>query len=263
MSSKRKREVKKEEAKPAGAKKTKAAAAKAEPKPKKEESSTPILTKLFEDLNAVITKANCLGHIIVQGTESGEDDDEDEEDEDVDEDEDEDEDEEGSKKTKKDLTAEQAAKFRVILINSSRDKALTNGSNYADPEDGMWNTHTGNTIIFGMEEQVDKAMKGSSASLKFDRLFGITFMLNRYVEMWACDNEIVGGDDEEENELDVGLRKLGKTWKSLLKLSNEQLGIDQEYTRPGIECLLDKFEKAIGEVYDNLGVEGEMSFKWK
>ena len=46
---------------------------------------------------------------------------------------------------------------------------------------------------------------------------------------------------------------LGKAWSELLPLSDEELDIDPEYTRPGIIGLLERFKKEVEEVesYEN------------
>lgn len=43
----------------------------------------------------------------------------------------------------------------------------------------------------------------------------------------------------------VMVRKLAAAWKTLLKKSNAELGIDEEFTRPGLEALLEDFAKEV------------------
>ena len=74
-----------------------------------------------------------------------------------------------------------------------------------------------------------------SWSQKFDLLFAYTFTIGRW-DSWMWDNE--GG-------LNDMVKELARLWKSTLKKSDEDLGIDGEYTRPGVIALLDQFKKDI------------------
>ena len=53
----------------------------------------------------------------------------------------------------------------------------------------MFDTHTGNEIIFGIPEEVKKAMRKKDASAKIDALCGLTFGLHEY-NYWMHDNEV-------------------------------------------------------------------------
>ena len=68
------------------------------------------------------------------------------------------------------------------------------------------------------------------------------------------DNEEWG----EGGELDRCINMLAAAWKKLLKSSNEELGIDAEYTRPGVENMLTRFQELVAET-DSVAAE----FKWK
>ena len=61
-----------------------------------------------------------------------------------------------------------------------------------------------------------------------------------------------------DGELENAIKKLAGAWKRMLKKSNAELGIDAEYTRPGVEALLEKFERACND-FDAC----DLSFKWK
>ena len=101
--------------------------------------------------------------------------------------------------------------------------------------------------------EVKKAMKLKTNSQKFDAIFALTYFLN-LMDSWMNDNELSG----EGEELEQVITLLGQTWKQLLQKSNEELGIDGEYTRQGIEALLEKFEEKVDECecINN-------SFEWK
>jgi len=59
--------------------------------------------------------------------------------------------------------------------------------------------------------------------------------------------------------LEKGVLALGKAWSELLPLSDEELGIDPEFTRPGIIAQLEKFKK---EMEDVESYEECKPFKW-
>ena len=74
------------------------------------------------------------------------------------------------------------------------------------------------------------------------------------------DNEMYG----RGGELKCAIKKLGETWRYFLGLSNKQLYIDEEYTRPGIERLLEQFQKKCDDLYE-VGeyIKTRNLFKWR
>lgn len=56
---------------------------------------------------------------------------------------------------------------------------------------------------------------------------------------------------------DQAIRALAKAWRKLLAHSDEELGIDTEYTRPGIVDLLNKFKENIVNIPDQ-----QYRFNW-
>ena len=61
------------------------------------------------------------------------------------------------------------------------------------------------------------------------------------------------------DELDQAMQALGKAWSDLLSHTDEELGIDPEFTRPGTEALLDDFKDSI----NNHIIDQECApFKW-
>jgi hypothetical protein len=153
-----------------------------------------------------------------------------------------------------DLTKEQCDSLRFILTNNGRDKAIKYASNFAtcgQAGDGimMFNTTTGNQVCYGLEGEVKKAQRKKSKADRFNALFALTWALKNY-DHWLKDNECYG----EEGCLHDGLNSLGKAWKTLLKESNETLCIDPDFTRPGIEALLESFASLLEEM--------NYSFSW-
>ncbi|KAL7540568.1 hypothetical protein ACHAWF_006720 [Thalassiosira exigua] len=83
--------------------------------------------------------------------------------------------------------------------------------------------------------------KAKSPVHKFELLLAYTFMLREY-DLWMHDNE--GG-------MEGMVKDLADMWKPLLKNTDEKLGIDTEYTRPGVVQLLTDFkEKIEGSYFD-------------
>ena len=94
-----------------------------------------------------------------------------------------------------------------------------------------------------------------SLSARFDRLFALTWAL-RLNDYWMHDNECYA----EGGECETALNALAEAWKALLKKSDAELGIDAEFTRPGVAAMLDSFAATLS------GIErGELTgykFNW-
>ena len=86
---------------------------------------------------------------------------------------------------------------------------------------------------------------------KFDLLLGFTDTLKEH-DVWMNDHEVGWGGEKM-------VEQLAKSWKLMLERSNDELGIDSEYTRPGVVALLEQFKEAI-ELVDPMGLEERMKF---
>lgn len=187
----------------------------------------------FDRLKAACDSNNCKGSCLIAGIEADS-----EGDSDFDDDENDD---------NKEYTAEQIAKLRHVLINDSRDAAIEKAMNFATGgqlEDGfmMFSTSTGNDVVLGIPDEIRKATATKKkVSERFDALFAPTYALKEY-DTWMHDNEFW----EDDGPTDKAIKQLARAWKKLLKSSNEELGIDAEFSRPGVEALLDQFEEAVG-----------------
>ncbi len=169
-----------------------------------------------------------LGPMVIRGITKTRGEDESEED-----DEDSEEEEDTSK-----YTAEEMKTLRYVFITKEREFHLDMMKDYVLGEQAndmvmMFNTSFSYEIKDGFYEYRDMSWKElKTPAEKFDSLFAYTYLLKMY-DTWMHDNE---GDMEEMVE---GLAAL---WKGLLKKSDEQLGIDPEYTRPGVLALLEDFQ---------------------
>jgi hypothetical protein len=152
------------------------------------------------------------------------------------EDDDDDEDEEEVDNSK--YTAEEMSTLRYVFITQKREDRLNEMRKFilggqANDSVMMFNTSFSYDILDGFNEYKSttwKAMK--TPADKFDSLFAYTYNLKRY-DTWIHDNE--GGMEDMTNDL-AGM------WKRLLKNDDKKLGIDAEYTRPGVVQLLTDFQ---------------------
>jgi hypothetical protein len=96
-------------------------------------------------------------------------------------------------------------------------------------------------------------MAKKSPPQKFDALFGLTYAIH-YQDSWLHDNECWGNG----GELEKVIKKLGRAWKKLLAYDDATLGIDSQFSRPGVEALLEKFE---GSIEDEESVD--VAFDWR
>jgi hypothetical protein len=197
----------------------------------------------FDRLEAVWKREKGLGAMLVQGVAKDEEEEEDEEEEDKEE----------------DYTAEQLTELRHIVITKKRESALKKAMAFVtigqSEEDGgcmMFNTRSGNQVIRGIPKELMKAMNMKTGKARFDALFALTYALKEY-DYWMHDNEMWGRD----GELDDAIVQLGLMWKHLLACSNEELGIDPEFTRAGVECLLSQFRDTCDECE-----AVESAFRW-
>lgn len=135
-------------------------------------------------------------------------------------------------------TAAEIAKLRHILINDSRDKALTKAEEFTTCGGKMmFGKSEGNLICMGIPDEIKKALRKKSIPARFDHLLALTDGLDEF-DYWMYANECY----EPGEELEQAIKALAKAWRNMLKHSNEELGIDGEYTRPGIEALLSTLE---------------------
>lgn len=215
--------------------------------------ATPNRDAFFDRLESVERRCNALGHLFIEGVES---DDEDAGDADED-----DEGETGhSKNEPKDYSIEQLAKVRLIVVTPARKKALNQAARFAtcgQENDGimMFNTHSGNMIVEGIPIEINKIMRKKSFSAKFDAFFALIFQLNRH-DFWMTDNELYGPG----GELNDAVKKLGNAAKKIMARTDEELGIDAEFTRPGMIKLLENFQKTLAS-YDHMNLEEH--FVWQ
>ena len=163
---------------------------------------------------------------------------------------------------------EDVAAMRIVVVTKARAAAFEAAEKFAtgqefdsDSDDDcgimMFDTSNGNAVVSGLADQIKNAHAKKSKSAKFDHLLALTNALNND-DMWARDNEMWG----EGDEMQAACEKLGAAWKKLLgESTNDQLGVDEEFTRPGTEALLEDFGKMLASVAGD--TEVSYPFNWK
>jgi len=182
-----------------------------------------------------------LGSILIKGIEKDENHETDEEGEE--------EEEDTSKYTK-----EQMESLRFIMVTKNREKQLDIMrklvlGHQANDSFLMFNTSFSYRILYSLNTLRRKLARAKSPSAKFDMLFAYTNQVKEH-NYWMHDNE--GG-------MNVFTRGLALIWKRLLKNSDQDLGIDTEYTKPAIMAMLEKFRE---QVEDPDACWGNMKFKY-
>ena len=217
-----------------------------EPSPKKVKAETP-WSRLNKTLDEVMEREKVEMMYPVRGPLDESDDEESE-----------DESEEDTESKLAKLSEDKCKKCRWILVDKAREEQIDKGFKIASAGqegDGfmMFNTSTGNQVIMGSIKRIAQIKKLATDKEKFDAMLGLTIGIKRYDD-WMPDNDCGYVDDL--------IVKLGKMWKSLLKKSDADLCIDPEFTRPGVEAFLKKFEKQIDYVQSEIG-SIEEDFVWQ
>lgn len=164
---------------------------------------------------------------------------------------------------------EEVAACRILVITKERAAAIEAAHKFAMGQDGsdsdsdddggfvMFDTSTGNAVVAGIADAVARAVARTSKPARFDHLLALTYALQQE-DTWARDNEMW----EDGDEMQSACAKLAAAWKKLLgESTNEQLGCDEEFTRPGTEALLEDF----GKMLESVGGDTDVSypFDWE
>jgi uncharacterized protein YqeY len=158
---------------------------------------------------------------------------------------------------KEPLTEEEVSQLRHVIVTPRRSTCLDKAAEFVtlgQSRDGggwmMFNTSSGNDVIYDLPKKINSAMRKKTIPERFDHLFALTYKLHQY-DFWLRDNEMW----DDDGELQTAIKLLGRSWKNLLRKSNEELGIDEDFTRPGIEKLLMQFEELVDDAI-------QFPFKW-
>ena len=144
---------------------------------------------------------------------------------------------------------------------SAAQKLVSCGQAGGDDDRGfaIFNTHSGNTVVYGIPNEVKKSLKNLKATPpeRFDALFGLTYHIARY-DFWMHDN--LNEFYEPGGELEKAIKVLGKAWRDMLKLTDAELCIDAEFTRPGVEALLSQLTP---DDLEGCEASSDYPLKWK
>jgi hypothetical protein len=139
-------------------------------------------------------------------------------------------------------TAEQMARLRFIMVTKKRDAAMKRYRlKLLGQQDGQGLMSFDTSLSYVVFDEhfcfESDLKKKKNLADKFDMLFAFTHTVKTY-DVWLHDNE----DGEAMLEMIDGL---AASWKELLKKSDAELGIDTEYTRPGVMAFLEQFETLV------------------
>ena len=182
---------------------------------------SPFLQAYCDRLSQVIKRCGAEGSTMIVGMRRAEDEDEDyDEDEEIDE---------------AVATEAQVATLRHVVMTKRRTALFRTARAFATcgQESDFFvsfSTHTGGTIVGGVPGEVRKAMRRATLPERFDSLLALTYHLNHFDD-WINDNDV-------PEQCGAALRGLAAAWKGLLAHDDAALGIDPDFTRPGVEALV-------------------------
>jgi hypothetical protein len=219
--------------------------------------STPF-SRYFARLDAFIdSQPNGLGSMLVRGVprkkKGGDGDDEDE-----DEEEDDDEDDEAEKRDDASYTEDEVNYMRRIIITKRRADLLEKASaeilgDQAGSPFLSFNTSFSYVVCDVLASAMRRVTKAKTADMKFDLLLAFTRALMDY-DVWIHDHEC----GWEGPKL---IKRFAKLWKDVLTLPDAEIGIDSEYTRPGVIEFLTNFKQKVEEV--DYGEDDRMRFRFQ
>lgn len=165
---------------------------------------------------------------------------------------------EGEDEDPKKYTQEDMDHVRQIIITKERDAAMKKTRKLvlgaqAEGSVMMFNTSFSYEVLDSFERFKGMHKRAKSWKAKFDLLLGFTDVLNDY-DVWMHDHE--GGWGGEKM-----IAGLARMWRSALAKADADLGIDPEFTRPGIVCFLQQFKDTVERIdtYD----DPPMKFKFQ
>jgi hypothetical protein len=151
----------------------------------------------------------------------------------------------GKEKADKSYTEKQMSTLRFVLLTKARNDVMDEMKRLvlkeqADSPFAMFSTSFSYQVHDSFYEEFKPLYdKKKTLTEKFDILLGYTNTISDH-DVWMHDNE---------GDMDGMVKDLAGLWKKLLKNTDEALGIDAEYTRPGVIALLKDFKKQVEACY--------------
>jgi len=204
---------------------------------KKGATRTTPYEEYMEELDAFQERHGFVGAVLIRGIKKRNTSDDDSDDDD-------DSDEEENDEDTSSFTREQMDYLRYVMVDEKRASKLEEMQEFVLGDQAgdtimMFNTSFSYQIADGFMDVQRQFNNLKSWKGKFNLLFAYCSAIEEY-DVWMHDNE--GG-------MDGMVKNLAGLWKLLLKKSNEELGIDAEYTRPGIMVFLENFKKKVEAAY--------------
>lgn len=155
-------------------------------------------------------------------------------------------------------TQEQVDHVRVIVITKERQDRMEEMSKLILGEQHgqelmSFSTSFSYQVINAWNAFTVRFQEAADWEEKFDLLLGFTDTLKEH-DIWMHDHEIGWGGEKM-------VRQLALSWSLVLRRNDQELGIDPEYTRPGIIALLEQFKEAT-ESADEHGEDEPMKFEF-
>ena len=154
-------------------------------------------------------------------------------------------------------TAEQVGKLRYVMLTKERAAAMKRYrkkilGEQAESKAAMKFNTSYSFIVFDEQFCLDCDLKKQkNLAEQFNMLFAFTNTVHQY-NVWLKDYD-------DEDALIETITGLAESWKTMLKKTDAQLGIDTEYTRPGVLAFLEKFKTLV----ENADSEDPIEFKYQ
>mmetsp|Transcript_8110 Transcript_8110/g.14660 ORF Transcript_8110/g.14660 Transcript_8110/m.14660 type:complete len:204 (+) Transcript_8110:236-847(+) len=136
-------------------------------------------------------------------------------------------------------TQEEVEWIRCVLLPPERELALEEMTQLILGDQYGHSSSFADNVLAAFEMMNGDFKNKRMWSRKLNILFGFTLAIQQY-DSWMEHNE--GG------RMDGMINEIGTMWNRVLKRSNSDLAIDDEFSRPGIECFLLKFQDNVGDI---------------
>lgn len=215
----------------------------AEPPNKKQRTHKSPYDIEMERLQSVCDQCNGVGYSLVRGVARSPSSDEGDEDDD------------NFDPTK--CSQAQVDHVRVIVITKDRQERMDQmgrlvlGKQYGE-QLLHFNTSFSYDVLNAWNEFTVRFHDAKDNQEKFDLLLGFTHTIKEH-DVWMHDHEAGWGGDDM-------VKQLGQSWTLVLPKTDQELGIDSEYTRPGIVALLEQFKEAVESAQ---GASAPMQFNFE
>lgn len=149
-------------------------------------------------------------------------------------------------------TQQEVDYIRCVILSPERERAVEEmtqlilGDQHDENNLKLFHPSYSFADVLSAFDTMNKEFKNKRLwSKKFNILFGFTLAIKIY-DSWVDNNDGIETDDM--------IDEIGTMWKKVMKRSSADLEIDDEFTRPGIIILVQKFME-----YYNVG-SGDMEF---